>query len=72
MTVPLDTVLIDLEVKDTSPTRARDIANEIARQSRVVMQALVSPPGAERLARQGDGHSMGHDPTGSRGSAAEA
>jgi capsular exopolysaccharide synthesis family protein len=45
VTVPLDTVLIDLEVTDTSPTRARDIANEIARQSTVVMQALVSPPG---------------------------
>ena len=45
VTVPLDTVLINLEVKDTSPTRARDIANEIARQSTVVMQALVSPPG---------------------------
>lgn len=45
VTVPLDTVLIDLEVKDTSPTRARDIANEIARQSRVVMQALVNPQG---------------------------
>ena len=45
VTVPLDTVLIDLEVKDTSPTRARDIANEIARQSTVVMQALLSPPG---------------------------
>ena len=45
VTVPLDTVLIDLSVKDTSPTRARDIANEIARQSTVVMQALVTPPG---------------------------
>jgi polysaccharide biosynthesis transport protein len=45
VTVPLDTVLIDLAVKDTSPTRARDIANAIARQSTVVMQALVSPQG---------------------------
>jgi polysaccharide biosynthesis transport protein len=45
VTVPLNTVLMDLSVKDASPTRARDIANEIARQSAVVMQALVTPRG---------------------------
>lgn len=45
VTVPLNTVLMDLSVKDTSPTRARDIANEIAQQSTVVMQALVTPRG---------------------------
>jgi polysaccharide biosynthesis transport protein len=45
VTVPLDTVLIELSVKDTSPTRARDIANEIARQSSVMIQALQTPPG---------------------------
>ena len=45
VTVPLDTVLIDLAVKDSSPTRARDIANEIALQSMAVMQALMTPRG---------------------------
>jgi len=45
VSVPLDTVLIELNVRDTSPTRARDIANEIARQSTVVMQALMTPRG---------------------------
>ena len=45
VTVPLDTVLMELSVKDTSPTRARDIANEIARQSSVMIQALATPPG---------------------------
>ena len=45
VTVPLDTVLMDLSVKDTSPTRARDIANEIARQSTVIMQTLLTPQG---------------------------
>lgn len=45
VTVPLNTVLMDLSVKDTSATRARDIANEIAQQSTVVMQALVTPRG---------------------------
>jgi polysaccharide biosynthesis transport protein len=38
-------VLMDLSVKNASPTRARDIANEIARQSTVIMQALVTPQG---------------------------
>jgi succinoglycan biosynthesis transport protein ExoP len=45
VSVPLGTVLINLSVKDTSPTRARDIANEIAQQSSVVIQALATPPG---------------------------
>ena len=45
VSVPLDTVLINLSVKDTSPTRARDIANEIAQQSSVMIQALATPPG---------------------------
>jgi succinoglycan biosynthesis transport protein ExoP len=45
VTVPLNTVLMDLSVKDTSPTRASDIANEIARQSIVVIEALVTPRG---------------------------
>lgn len=45
VTVPLDTVLIDLNVKDTSPSRARDVTNEIARQSTVIMQALLTPQG---------------------------
>jgi polysaccharide biosynthesis transport protein len=43
--VPLNTVLIDLAVKDTSPTLARDIANEVARQSAVTIQALETPVG---------------------------
>jgi tyrosine-protein kinase len=29
---PLDTVIVDIEVRDSSPTRARDIANEVAAQ----------------------------------------
>ncbi len=45
VSVPLDTVLINISVKDTSPTRARDIANEIAQQSSVRIQALATPPG---------------------------
>ena len=45
MTVPFDTVLIDLSVKDISPARARDIADEIALQSLVTIQALATPPG---------------------------
>ncbi len=45
VSVPLGTVLINLSVKDTSPTRARDIANEIAQQSSVRIQALATPPG---------------------------
>jgi capsular exopolysaccharide synthesis family protein len=45
VTIPLDTVLMELSVKDTSPTRARDIANEIARQFSVMIQALETPPG---------------------------
>ena len=45
VTTPLDTVLIDLSVKDTSPTRASDIANEVARQSAVMIQALETPQG---------------------------
>jgi polysaccharide biosynthesis transport protein len=45
VTVPLNTVLMDVSVKDTSPTRARDIANEIARESSTVIPALLTPRG---------------------------
>lgn len=43
VTVPLDTVLIDYSVKDPSPTRANEIANEIFEQFSQVVANLDSP-----------------------------
>lgn len=63
VTVPLNTVFMDLSVKDTSPTRASDIANEIAQQSIVVIEDPVSflrPPRAVAC-RDEFGHRRGHD-----------
>jgi polysaccharide biosynthesis transport protein len=45
VSVPLNTVLIELNVRDTSPTRARDIANAVAQQSTAVLEGLVTPRG---------------------------
>lgn len=43
---PLDTVLIDVSVRDTSAARARDIANATAAQLGLLVNALEKPPGA--------------------------
>jgi capsular exopolysaccharide synthesis family protein len=42
-TAPTDTVLVDLVVKDVSPTRARDIANSVATQFAKVVSDLERP-----------------------------
>jgi capsular exopolysaccharide synthesis family protein len=42
-TNPLDTVLIEIAVTDTSPVRAADIANAVARQLSKVVQEIESP-----------------------------
>lgn len=42
-TAPTDTVIIDLTVKDASPTRARDIANTLSDEFVVMAAALETP-----------------------------
>jgi capsular exopolysaccharide synthesis family protein len=42
-TAPTDTVLVDLVVKDTSPTRARDIANSVSTQFAKVVSDIEKP-----------------------------
>ena len=42
---PLDTVLINLSVTDTSPERAAGIANAAASQFTKVVEQLETPPG---------------------------
>jgi succinoglycan biosynthesis transport protein ExoP len=42
---PLDTVLIDLSVTDSSPVRAQDIANAISAQFPALVNQLETPPG---------------------------
>ncbi|MDQ1289142.1 MAG: tyrosine-protein kinase [Actinomycetota bacterium] len=44
-TNPIDTVLIDVTVEDTSPTRAADIANSIASRFPGFVEKLETPPG---------------------------
>lgn len=43
---PLDTVLLDVSVRDGSPTRARDVANAVAAQFGRLVTELETPPGA--------------------------
>ncbi|MBM0236228.1 polysaccharide biosynthesis tyrosine autokinase [Micromonospora sp. ATA32] len=42
---PLNTVLLDITVTDTSPERARAIADEVARQLPMIVDAIEGPPG---------------------------
>nr|WP_051571224.1 polysaccharide biosynthesis tyrosine autokinase [Cryptosporangium arvum] len=42
---PTDTVLLNISVNDTSPTRARDIANAIAKRLPRVVQEIETPAG---------------------------
>jgi len=41
---PLDTVLLDITVRDTSPLRARDVANAVALQFPRLVNRLETPP----------------------------
>ncbi len=47
-TAPTDTVLVDLVVKDASPSRARDIANTVASQFAKVVSQLEQPAAGQR------------------------
>ncbi|MFG1925940.1 polysaccharide biosynthesis tyrosine autokinase [Cryptosporangium sp. NPDC048952] len=47
---PVDTVLLNIEVRDSSPSRARDIANAVAAEFPKVVDALERPAGRSNSA----------------------
>lgn len=45
--VPVDTVLVDITVRDSSPTRARDMANAVGARFATVVGELEQPPDSQ-------------------------